>query len=274
MKKLDGKTALVTGAASGIGRCIALALSEEGCNLALVDRNEQGLDEVMGRLNGNGRKAKAFAVDLTDEGSVDELAEQVSPDLLVNCAGVTMMAEIENTSPRDWEWLLGVNLLAPIRMVRAFLPSLKSRGEAHIVNVASGAGLYTIPTLGAYSTTKFALVGYSETIAAELARYGIKVTTVCPGATFTPITRAQRKGFDSSRVDTFLRWSRPLIFTTPEKLAAAIVTAVKKDRPILVHTWLFKLLHFMKRLSPRLTARFQYLVYMIAFRFMNIRRSN
>ena len=250
MKHLNGRQTLITGAAGGIGASLALEFASEGCNLILVDLDPGGLERVAREVEAKGVAVEWHVVDVTDRGRLDELASERCPDVLVNCAGIGIMAEIENTTPEEWHRIIGVNLLGPINCVAAFLPGMKLNGRGHIVNIASAAGLSALPTLGAYSTTKFGLVGYSETLAAECAPHRINVTTVCPGTTVTPILDSDKKGFDAARADRSLRLLKPLVFTTPEKLARAIVTSVKKDRRFMTHTWLFRFLYYLKRVSP------------------------
>ncbi|MBU1669467.1 MAG: SDR family NAD(P)-dependent oxidoreductase [Actinobacteria bacterium] len=269
MKYLGGRQVLITGAASGIGRSLALEFASEGCPLVLVDLDAAGLEEVAGRVAAYGVTAERHVVDVTDRSSLDALASNTSPDVLVNCAGIAIMAEIEKTTAEDWNRIIGVNLMGPINCVAAFLPGMKSRGDAHIVNVASAAGLSALPTLAAYSTTKFALVGYSEVLDAECAPHGIRVTTVCPGTVDTPILGSGKKGFDAGRVDRGLDLIKPLIFTSPEKLAKKIVSAVKKDRRIMTHTWLFHFLYYLKRLSPASVYWIQRMTYRVVRRTLS-----
>lgn len=256
MKDLRGKSALVTGAGSGIGRCIALDLAREGCDVVLVDIDESGLLAAAAEIERAGGKATACRVDVSDPDQVGTLARDVAPQVLVNCAGVGILADLEDTRPEDWDRILGVNLFGSVNLVRVFLPLLKANGGGHIVNIASGFGLFAFPGFGAYSTSKFALVGYSEALSVELAKYGIKVTTVCPGITDTPILQhSEARGFDEAKAKSAVRRLLPLIATTPERLSRVIVEAVKKEKHLVVHTWLFRLLFFVKRLSPGLYMR-------------------
>ncbi|MBU1671025.1 MAG: SDR family NAD(P)-dependent oxidoreductase [Actinobacteria bacterium] len=252
MRDFGGKTALVTGGASGIGRCIALRLAREGCDLALVDLNPEGLERVKVEVESLGRTATTHVVDVTDPGQVDALAAEVSPQVLVNCAGVFLLAEAETTSRAEFEKVIDVNLWGPLNTFWAFLPALKSSG-GHIINIASADGLFAIPGSAAYSTSKFGLVGFSEVTGIELAAHGVGVTAVCPGLTWTPMAEnLVTDGYRRDRVDSLIRYFKPLVFTTPEKLAAAAVRGAKKNRPVVVHTPLVRLLYFVKRLSPRL----------------------
>lgn len=252
MRDFTGATALVTGGASGIGRCIALGLAREGCDIALVDLDQAGLERVKGEVESLGRRASTHRLDVTDTAAVSALAEVVHPRVLVNCAGIALIAEAENTTPEQWDRILAVNLRAPINICAAFLPSLKESG-GHIVNVASVDGLVAIPGSAAYSTSKFGLVGYSEALGIELLKYRIGVTAVCPGFTWTPmVDTISIGGYSRDKVDRMVRLFRPIMFTTPEKLAAAAIRAVKRNQPLLAHTFMARLVCYIKRLSPRL----------------------
>lgn len=252
MQDFRGKTALVTGGASGIGRCIALALAAEGCDLCLVDLDEERLLLVKEEVERTGRSARVRRADVTDPDQVDALAAEFEPHVLVNCAGIAVLAYAESTTLGDWRRVLEVNLWGPILMTLAFLPSLKEK-RGYVVNVASADGVFAVPGSAAYSVSKFGLVGFSEVTGIEFSRYGIGVTAVCPGFTWTPMVEsAYTPDHQKSKVDRFLKWARPLIFTTPEKVARATIRAVRKDRAIFVHTPAARLIYYAKRLSPRL----------------------
>lgn len=262
MKDFRNKTAVVTGGASGMGRCLALDLAREGCRVALVDVNDEGLRSVADEVAGLGGQVSTHLVDVSDFTQVQALAEEVSPNLLVNCAGIGIMAELENTTLEDWRRIIDVNLFGQINMVKAFLPHLKAGVDSHIVTIASLGGIVSNPILGAYCTSKFAVVGYSEALYVELAKYGIKVTTVNPGPTWTPIlVTSEVKGFERDKFDRALDFLKPLIFTTPDALSKEIIKAVKKNKPLLFHTWIGKSMYMMKRLSPRLFLLGSALVY-------------
>ncbi len=254
MRELRGKTALVTGAASGIGREIALALAREGAVVLLADIADLG--EVAAQVGAVGAECRTYALDVSDREQVDALAASVleefgAPDLLVNNAGVFVWADFVDTALEDWEWTLGVNLWGPVHTMRAFLPRMIERRSGHIVNVASGGGLVTIPCLSAYSASKFALVGLGETVQHEVERFNIVLTTVCPGSTKTPIIGHIRvRGLDRRRLEKFVF---PLANRfSAEKTAALVVEAVKKDRRLVVTTAQMKAMVFAKRVSPSL----------------------
>jgi len=256
LKELRGKTVLVTGAASGIGRETALAFASEGARLLLADINEGELEETMARLRGLGVDCWAHVVDVSSREQVDRLAAQVASesgglDVLVNNAGVFVWADFLDTTLEDWEWMAGVNLWGPVYTMRAFLPGMIARGRGHIVNIASGGGLVTLPCLSAYSATKFALVGLSETLQHEVRKHNIVVTTICPGSTKTPIIKNIRvRGLDREKLENVVF---PIVNRYPaSKTAAIIVDAVKRDRRLVVITAQMKAMVYIKRISPAL----------------------
>ncbi|MGH7287534.1 MAG: SDR family oxidoreductase [Myxococcota bacterium] len=187
MKDLRGRTAVVTGAASGIGRGIALALGKEGMRVAVADLDTDGAAAVAHEI---GAGAFALPLDVTSNDSLEAGAEQVAAraggaQLLVNNAGVMLpLRPMSEASDADWEYVLSVNLLGVVRCVRAFLPQLRaSAPDAHIVNTASLGGLVAVPyfPIGPYVTSKYACVGYTESLRSELAPEGIGVSVLCPG---------------------------------------------------------------------------------------------
>lgn len=254
MKSVDGKRALITGAASGIGRELALAFAREGALTLLVDIDGEGLDETSALVAGTGSDSRSYVADVSSRDQVDAIAGRVEMefgglDILVNNAGVFIWADIADTAIEDWEWILGVNLWGPILTVNAFLPGMLERRSGHIVNVASLGGLITMPTLGAYSTSKFGLVGFTETLQHEMKPLGIAVTLVCPGNTRTPITGHIRvRGYDR---DKLIRMSFDRMPRMPaERAAGLILEGIKREKGMLILTPLAHILYGMKRTAP------------------------
>ena len=200
MQDLRGRTAVVTGGGSGIGRGLALTFASEGMNVAVVDVEEDKAEAVAGEARAKGVKAIAAKVDVTDRGQMAAFAKRVASelggcDLLCNNAGVLTFKSAQETSDADWDWTLGVNLYGVINGVQAFLPGMLASGRGgHIVNTASIAGLFSGATggLAAYTTSKFAVVGFTESLAADLAGTGIGVSVLCPGGVATQIGAAGR----------------------------------------------------------------------------------
>ena len=215
MKDFKERVAVVTGAASGIGAALAERLSYEGAHVVAVDRDNT--DATTARVVANGVKGVSAQVDVSSREAVEALAASVYErfgrvDLLCNNAGVVLFSTLMNTTDDNWDWMLRVNVKGVINGVSAFVPRmLKQGGEpAHIVNTASGAGLIAtgpLPT-GAYATSKFAVVGYSEGLRAELEPHGIGVSILCPGSVHTAI-------LDTARyAETAAQW-KPAIAGAP-----------------------------------------------------------
>jgi len=252
VRDLGGRLVVITGGASGIGRALASAFKEKGCRVVLADIDEEGGLEAARDLG----DARFFPLDVTDAGAVEDFASSLEEemggvDVLVNCAGITLLAEVVDTALEDWRRVMDVNLWGPIHLMHAFLPRMYRRRRGHVVNVASDGGLFPVAGLGAYAATKYALVGLSEILYAEASCYGVKVTVVCPWATWTPIIdKAEVRGYDlqaKKKASAYLRY----VCDRPERLAVKIVRAVEKDKPVLVHYPPGKFLDLWHRLSRR-----------------------
>jgi NAD(P)-dependent dehydrogenase (short-subunit alcohol dehydrogenase family) len=189
MQTLDGKTAVVTGGGSGIGRGIALGLAAEGMRLAILDLNSEAASAVAAEIERAGGEAIALAVDVTSAEALARAAAEVADrlgDASVLCANAGVMLPLgplaEKTS-EDWEYVFSVNVHGVVKTVTAFLPQLRAADEAHIVNTASLGGIVSVPQvpLGVYIASKYACVGYSECLREELSKQGIGVSVLCPG---------------------------------------------------------------------------------------------
>ncbi len=198
MEQLAGKVAVVTGAASGIGAGIARACAERRMKVVLADIELDPAKRLADELEASGASAYAVRADVTEPGDCETLADVTfahfgGADVLFNNAGVAQGGVLYELGTEDWDWLLGVNLYGVIHGCRAFVPRWLEIGQpAHVVNTASVGGFLSGPMLGMYSTTKFAVVGYSEALAQELAEKQIGVTILCPGWTNTNLGTASR----------------------------------------------------------------------------------
>ncbi|RJP26275.1 MAG: SDR family NAD(P)-dependent oxidoreductase [Actinobacteria bacterium] len=257
MKDFAAKTVVVTGAASGIGREIALAFARRGARLAVGDINEAGLQEVRKELEGLGAEPHVSTVDVSDAERVAEWCDEVYTvlgrvDVLCNNAGIGMGGRFEDVTMEDWKWIVGVNLWGVVHGCHFFYPRMIAQGGGgHIVNTASGAGLAPLPLMTAYCCTKYAVVGLSETLRAEAALHGIGVSAICPGIVDTPITRSAKlcSGTDRSTPQE-LQERIVRIYGrrgyTPDRVAAAVVKAVERNRgvvPVCPETYVGDWLH-------------------------------
>ena len=238
MKDLKGKTAVVTGAGSGIGRALAQQFARLGVNLALTDINQSGQDDTMGLVAAEPVKAKAYVVDVSNRDDVHALADQViremgPVDILINNAGVSSSGPVLDLSYELLEWTININLWGAIHGTKAFLPHLLTRPEAAVVNVSSVFGLMGIPGQAAYCTSKFAVRGFTESLRQEMFGTPVAVTVVFPGGVRTPIARTSRTDYDVSpevkeqAVQAFEAAAK----TSPEQAALTIIEGIRKKKP-------------------------------------------
>lgn len=255
---LRGRVAVVTGAAKGIGRATALELAAQGALVAGCDVDLPALDATLAECRARGAGATLSArVDVTDGAALQTFAERVERELgptylLVNNAGVGLAGGFFDTEPEDWEWVLRVNLWGTIHGVRAFGPALRARRTGRIVNVASASGFSNQPSLTAYGTTKYAVVGLSEALRAELLPDGVKVSVVCPGFVATSILDGARirGAADVAAERRVLQAFYQRHGLAPEIVARAVVAAARSGKalvPVSTEAWL---LYLVKRAAP------------------------
>lgn len=240
MRDLRGKIAVITGAASGIGRGLAVNLAREGCSLALADVAEAGLDETVNMIDGEGVKANAYRVDVSDRDRVYHFADEVvdafgKVDIVINNAGVQLKESLEDVTYEDLNWLLGINMYGVIYGSKAFLPHLKKRPAANLVNVTSVQAMFTNPYNGPYCTSKFAVRGFTLTLAQELKDTTVKVSCVYPGGVATNIVRSERfhkmSRPDITRDVEAAFFDKYLVWTSADRAARIIIKGIKKNRP-------------------------------------------
>jgi NAD(P)-dependent dehydrogenase (short-subunit alcohol dehydrogenase family) len=268
VRDLSGKTVLVTGAGSGIGRASAVAFGSRGADLVICDVNEEGLAETGETLKALGRSVFSRRVDVANAEEMREFADEVHQevralDILVNNAGVGLAACFLDTALEDWDWLLGINLRGVIHGCHFFLPPMVSRGVGgHVVNVASLAAYMPSETLSAYTTSKYAVLGLSEALRVELHRHRIGVTAACPGVINTPITANSRMrgAADAPGERERLTQLYQRRNYGPERVASNVLKAIQRNRavaPISPESWI---IYYLKRIAPgavrALTRRF------------------
>jgi NAD(P)-dependent dehydrogenase (short-subunit alcohol dehydrogenase family) len=251
MKNLQGKRALITGAASGIGQALALRLAAEGVHVYLLDIDQAGAAATAQACRARGVVATAERCDLSQPDEIDValatlLARWEYVDLLVNNAGVAYYGPTENMTTAQWDWLMAINLLAPLRITRALLPTLLARPESHLLNVCSISGLVAGGRFAAYHVSKFGLVGFSEAMRAEYGRRGLGVTALCPGPVATNLYRDAVSGRAGRAVPQPPRW----LCATPERVAARGVAAIRRNRGLVLVTPLAYTLYYLKRAAP------------------------
>lgn len=241
--ELQGRVAAVTGAASGIGRELAVLLAKKGADLAISDVDEVGLAQTVDLA----KKARGTTtitsqrLDVADRDAVHAWADQVVADhgrvnLIVNNAGVALGATVDGMSYEDFDWLMGINFDGVVSGTKAFLPHLKAAGEGHVVNISSVFGLMGIPSQSAYNAAKFAVRGFTEALRVELdiEDCGVSATTVHPGGIKTSIAKNARMddsisdiGQDSTQA---IAEFEKLFITSPKRAAKVIVRGIEKDK--------------------------------------------
>ncbi len=198
MRDIEGKVAVVTGGASGIGRGLCEALAGAGMRVVVADIDAAGAEETAAELKHGGAESLAVPTDVSDRASTEALAETAFREMgavhvVCNNAGVIVGGSLQNATPDDWEWILSVNLGGVVNGCHAFVPRLRAQGgEAQIVNTASVGGLLSAPGLGVYCTTKFAVIGFTEALRLELQSDGIGVSALCPAGVRTNLLDADR----------------------------------------------------------------------------------
>ena len=240
MKQLAGKTAVVTGAGSGLGRAMALAFAREGMELALGDVDENGLAQTVSLLGG---KAFAMKLDVSKQEDLRKFSAGIAdPWLVCNNAGVSPLGAVWESTVEDWQWILDVNLWGVIHGVRAFAPRLIAQNAGHIVNTASVAGLISPPGSGAYNVTKHAVVALSESLYHDLRERNcaVGVSVLCPAYVPTGIIDSERsrpkdlpagnKSEETKKKELMMRKAVTSGRLSADDVANAVVAAVKEDR--------------------------------------------
>src|SRR5881227_3984948 len=234
--ELRGRTAVVTGGASGIGRALIQRFAREGANVVVADLDDAGMAAVAGEAQALGVKALAVRTDVADLAQVQALAARAfeafgAVHVLCNNAGVAAWGALETATHRDWQWVLGVNLWGVIHGVEAFVPRMIAQKEpGHIVNTASMAGLIASQGLGVYNTAKYAVVGLSETLAKDLRPYGIGVSVLCPLGVDTRIRESERNRPAHLRNEVPVPGEPVELmgrYLTPETVAQMVLAAVR-----------------------------------------------
>lgn len=250
------KTAVITGAGSGIGRALAQSLASRGCHLALADIHAENLAETASLLAPAGVRISTHELDVASRELVAAFPSEVmrhhpAIDLLFNNAGVAVGGHFLETTEADFDWLFEINFHGVVRMTRALLPMLLTRPDAHIVNTASLFGIIAPAGQTHYSASKFAVRGFSDALRHELVGTSVGVSAVCPGGVATAIASSARFSSTLSKetISHQLEKSRRLLRKPPAKAAEIILAGVERRRPrILVGTdallgyWLERLL--------------------------------
>jgi Short-chain dehydrogenases of various substrate specificities len=257
--ELTGKRVLITGAASGIGKALAVAAGRDGAHLVLTDRNAEALGSAADELRNAGADVVlARPADVSDRDQVQALADAThaaggSVDVVMNVAGVAAWGTVDRLEHRHWQAMVDVNLMGPIHVIECFVPAMIKAGRGgHLVNVSSAAGLVGLPWHAAYSASKFGLRGVSEVLRFDLRQHGIGVSLVCPGGVDTGLTETIKiAGVDQTgprfrRMQAHFRRRA----VTPEQAAAAILRGVRRNRYLVYTSRDIQALFLLQRVFP------------------------
>jgi NAD(P)-dependent dehydrogenase (short-subunit alcohol dehydrogenase family)/pimeloyl-ACP methyl ester carboxylesterase len=269
-RDVHGKLALVTGAGAGIGRATAVELARQGADtVVIVDRDLAAAQDTAAAVRDAGAAAAAYQTDVSDEAAINALAAQVNNehgvvDILVNNAGIGMAGRFLETTPENWDNILGVNLRGVLNGSRAFASQMVDRGQGGtIINVSSAAAFLPSKSMIAYGTTKAAVLAFSESLRADLADDGITVTAVCPGFVNTNIAKSTVYAGMTPDEQESARHKADIAYRrrnyTPEATAKAIVKAVNSGPPVLPIAAESRIGYALRRISPsliRLLARY------------------
>lgn len=250
MDTLQHKRVLITGAARSLGRALALRLAAEKSRLILVDYDNEGLRKTAELVRNSAVEVSTFECDLTDSEQLSQTVLDIRNqfhgiDVLINNAGVAWYGTAAKMNAEEWDRVLAVNLLAPVQLIREFLPDLRAQPEAHILNVSSVYGLIATNRAAAYHCTKFALVGLSEALRAECDRQGLGVTVLCPGFMHSDLFGHAEEGKADRRPPAWLCCSTA-------KVADKAVKGILRDRRMVVVSPLAHVLHAVRRVFPGL----------------------
>ncbi len=262
MTAIRGSAAAVTGAASGIGRALALELSARGCDLALADRDEAGLEAVAAEIAKAqpSRKVSVHRVDVGEPQQIEAFAQSAvaahpTLNILVNNAGVALLGQFNEIDQAQMDWLMNINFWGVVHATRAFLPQLARQREAHIVNLSSIFGIIAPPGQTAYAAAKFAVRGFSESLRHELqtAASPVKLSVVHPGGVATNIVRNSCAGVgvtdNTRRAETIERFDT-MAKTTPTAAALKIIAGIEKNAPRILIGNDARMMDLLQRLRP------------------------
>jgi 3-oxoacyl-[acyl-carrier protein] reductase len=228
MASLAGKVALVTGAGKGIGRAVALALAQEGVHVGLLARSESQLQDVAAEIKALGGKTAVVAADVSDraavEAAVAQIEQELGPlDILINNAGISSFGKFLELDPKEWERMIQVNLMGVYYTTRAVLPQMIARQTGDIINISSSAGQRGAAGASAYSASKFAVMGLTESLMQEVRKHNIRVSAL------TPSTIATELSLSNNLTD-----GNPDKVAQPEDLAELIIAQLKLNRRVFI----------------------------------------
>ena len=248
MKILAGKVAVITGAAGGIGRELALECARAGMDVALADVNEPGMQEVASEIRALGRRSLCVPTDVRHASAVEALLQRTLAELgscamVFNNAGVFHAASLLETSAEQYQRIIDINIGGVVHGSRIFGAHFARQGYGHIVNTGSAAGIFPIPGMSAYTLTKYGIIGYSLQLRWELAAHGVGVTVLCPGTVKTDIGLREGVGFRPDALEKLMRGA-----PGAPRLARKALRAIRRNRPLVYYGAEAHVLNFMRLL--------------------------
>ena len=263
MTSFKNKVTLITGASSGIGESIALALAREGAKLELVARDRARLEQVRDLCIAMGAEVNLHYADVADEAQMQRVADEIharhpAVDILINNAGVVMGGFCWEVETADWQRILDINVMGVVHGIRAFVPNrIEHKRGGHVVNISSVSGMVGTRGMGTYSASKFAVVGLSESLRMELHRHRIGVSVVCPGYVKTPIQSKVKMVGVLSSPEARARVEKEFAKTnlTPEAVAARTLKAMRKNEFLAAIGREAVVVSVLKRWAPSLLER-------------------
>ncbi len=257
MTDIRGKVAVITGAASGIGRATAVALAREGARVAIADVDRAGLAETATLVAAIGGQASTYLLDVSSRDAVYAFAQEIEAqfggaDIVINNAGIAQVATVEDLPYEDFELVMNIDFWGMVYGSKAFLPQLRKKGEGHIVNVSSIFGLFSVPTQAAYNSAKFAIRGFTEALRHEMRGSGIVVSCVHPGGVKTNVMRNARflQGVQTSEREQAVSGFDKLARTTPDRAAQVIIKGIRKNNPRILIGMDARIVDWLVRLLP------------------------
>lgn len=254
-KFFNDKVAVITGAGSGIGQALAVALAREGARLALSDIDRESIERTRALLPST-TDVRAYVLDVTQEAAVFAHANEVvrdfgRVDLLFNNAGSVMLGTLEHQTLDEVRWMIDLNLWSIIYCTKAFLPVLRSQAQAWIINISSMAGLVGTPALSTYNLTKFAVRGFTESLWAEFRGTGIHAICVCPGGIKTNISKAARRCVRAGELEARVEEANKHILVYPaERCAADILSGIRHGKKRILTGERARTMDWLVRLLP------------------------
>lgn len=259
MKDIRGRVALVTGAGSGIGQATALALAAEGASVAVSDIDLEAAQTTLQLISEQGFSARAFELDVSDVAQVEQAAVAIgqtlgSPSILINNAGIAVGGMFLDSSPENWQRVMSINLMGVINCCHRFIPTIAQEGRGgHVVNIASMLGYVGARGVSAYCTTKFGVLGFSESLRAELRDHQIGVSAICPGIIRTNIINAgllesASEDVEAKRAEIEGVYERRNY--SPALVALAIIKAIRRNRAVVPVTREAWASYYAKRWAP------------------------